>query len=86
MEDSKYKAWKRLYSNNNEDRAVVNGPDMASHIPGSITGGDGWQHYRQWISKAPSPGSHRTGVDPAVYTWKGYRVWTEQVKRNWRDN
>ena len=85
MEDSKYKAWKRLYSNN-EDRVVVNGPDMASQIPGSVAGGDGWRHYRQWISKAPSPGSHRTSVDPAVYTWKGYRVWTEQVKRNWRDN
>ena len=71
MEDSKYKAWKRLYSNN-EDRVVVNGPDMSSQMPGSIVGGDGWQHYRQWISKTPSPGSHRTGVDPALHSEAAY--------------
>ena len=47
---------------------------------------DGWQQYRRWISKAPAPRSRRTGVDPSLYTWKGYRNWTEQVKRNWSDN
>lgn len=47
---------------------------------------DGWQQYRQWISKAPAPQAVRTGVDPSVYTWKGYRSWAEQVKRNWSDS
>jgi hypothetical protein len=23
------------------------------------------------------------GIDPALYTWKGYRDWSDQVKRNW---
>lgn len=44
---------------------------------------DGWQQYRQWISRAPAPKSRRNGIDPALYSWKGYRTWTEQVKRNW---
>ncbi len=44
---------------------------------------DGWQQYRQWISRAPAPKSRRNGIDPSLYSWKGYRNWTEQVKRNW---
>lgn len=44
---------------------------------------DGWQQYRQWISKAPAPRGRRVGIDPALYTWKGYRSWSEKVKRNW---
>ena len=47
--------------------------------------GDGWQQYRRWISKAPVPSRRRGGLDPSLYTWKGYRNWTEQVKRNWND-
>jgi hypothetical protein len=44
---------------------------------------DGWQQYRQWISKAPAPRGRRVGIDPALYSWKGYRNWTEQIRRNW---
>lgn len=44
---------------------------------------DGWQQYRRWISKAPAPRRRRTGIDPSLYTWKGYRDWAKQVKRNW---
>lgn len=44
---------------------------------------DGWQQYRRWISKAPAPRNRRSSIDPALYTWKGYRNWTEQVKRKW---
>ena len=46
---------------------------------------DGWQQYRRWISKAPVPRQRRGGIDPSLYTWKGYRNWTEQIKRNWSD-
>ena len=44
---------------------------------------DGWQQYRRWISKAPAPRGRRSGIDPSLYTWKGYRDWSDQVKRNW---
>jgi len=44
---------------------------------------DGWQQYRHWIAKAPAPKSRRSGIDPSLYSWKGYREWSDQVKRNW---
>lgn len=44
---------------------------------------NGWQQYREWISKAPAPRGRRAGIDPALYSWKGYRNWSESVKRNW---
>ncbi|MBT8081524.1 MAG: hypothetical protein KJP08_01860 [Gammaproteobacteria bacterium] len=44
---------------------------------------DGWDQYRQWISKAPVPGTKRSGIDPSLYSWKGYRDWTDKVRRNW---
>jgi hypothetical protein len=44
---------------------------------------DGWQQYRRWISKAPAPRSQRSGIDPSLYSWKGYRDWSDHVKRNW---
>ena len=47
---------------------------------------DGWQQYRRWISKAPSPRTRRSGIDPSLYSWKGYRDWSDQVKRNWTDD
>ena len=47
---------------------------------------DGWQQYRHWISKAPAPRTRRVGIDPSLYTWKGYRSWTEQIRRNWHDD
>jgi hypothetical protein len=50
---------------------------------GDSTDADGWQQYRKWISTAPAPRTRRSGADPALYTWKGYRTWTEQIKRNW---
>lgn len=44
---------------------------------------DGWQQYRRWITKAPATRTRRTGIDPSLYSWKGYRDWSDQVKRNW---
>ena len=44
---------------------------------------DGWQQYRRWISKAPTTHARRSGIDPSLYSWKGYRDWSDQVKRSW---
>ncbi len=46
---------------------------------------DIWQQYRGWNRKAPAPKERRGGIDPSLYTWKGYRNWTEQIKRNWSE-
>lgn len=83
MQDSKDTAWAREYGDRSEEETAAN--DRNAN-PEADTDNDGWQQYRRWISKAPAPRGRRTGVDPSLYTWKGYRAWTEQVKRNWQDN
>jgi hypothetical protein len=80
MPDSKNLKWKDDFSTESEspaDTGRVTPPGPAANDA------DGWQQYRQWISKAPAPRGRRSGIDPSLYTWKGYRSWTEQVKRNW---
>lgn len=54
--------------------------------PGQPVDKDGWQQYRKWISKAPAPRGRRRNVDPAIYTWQGYRTWSEQIRRTWSDS
>jgi len=83
MQDSKEIDWGNDYVAEPEDEAAQN--DASVETP-EANEKDGWQQYRRWISKAPAPNRRRSGVDPSLYTWKGYRDWTEQVKRNWSEN
>jgi hypothetical protein len=90
MQDSKDISWASDFV---ADRESVEDetPDAANQRNAKGTGNgaaesDGWQQYRKWISKAPAPRSRRSGIDPSLYTWKGYRSWTEQIKRNWSDS
>ncbi|MEO0996169.1 MAG: hypothetical protein AAFX58_01505 [Pseudomonadota bacterium] len=47
---------------------------------------EGWDAYRTWLSRTPRPDRlSRTALDPSLYTWKGYRNWSDKVKRNWVD-
>lgn len=48
---------------------------------GDAAGIDGWRKYRKWMSRR-----RRGSIDRSLYTWKGYRSWSEQVKRNWSDS
>lgn len=85
MQDSNDTAWAGEFAEGSDDE--VAGTDRQGTKSGADEAeNDGWQQYRRWISKAPAPRSRRSGVDPSLYTWKGYRNWTEQVKRNWQDN
>jgi len=85
MQDSKDTAWARDFSGQSDEEAAANDREAGTNA-GDDNDSDGWQQYRRWISKAPAPRGRRTGVDPSLYTWKGYRNWTEQIKRNWQDN
>ncbi len=85
MQDSKDISWARDYSAEAETDPKENDREIGVHA-GDQPDADGWQQYRRWISKAPAPRTRRTGVDPSLYTWKGYRTWTEQVKRKWSDS
>jgi hypothetical protein len=81
MPDSKNAKWVDNYT---EDGSSTRKPDNAvSPDQPAANDADGWQQYRRWISKAPAPKGRRVGIDPSLYTWKGYRSWSEQVKRNW---
>ena len=82
MPDSKHMKWIDNYGTDSESR-----PSTDKSSPGSVepaaNDADGWQQYRRWINKAPTPRGRRAGIDPSLYSWKGYRDWTDQVKRNW---
>ena len=83
MPDSKNVKWVDEYT---EDNSPTTPPERSvSPDEPAANDADGWQQYRRWISKAPAPKGRRVGIDPSLYTWKGYRNWTEQVKRNWSD-
>lgn len=83
MQESKQASWAREHDDSPSDESA-NDRD-AGTAPNTESDADGWQQYRRWISKAPAPRGRRTGVDPSLYTWKGYRNWTEQVKRDWSE-
>ena len=85
MQDSKDNNWVGDYGHSVESDAKASASESDSQTAPSAEA-DGWQQYRRWISKAPAPRGRRTGVDPSLYTWKGYRNRTEQVKRNWSDS
>ena len=84
MPDSKHLKWVNDYSTDGESQPGASDKSVSSTEP-AANDADGWQQYRRWISKAPAPRGRRVGIDPSLYTWKGYRSWTEQVRRNWND-
>ena len=43
----------------------------------------GWEAYRRWLTRVQAPGQRRAPLDPGLYTWKGYRNWSDKVRRDW---
>lgn len=84
MADSKNVKWVEDYTD--DSPAPEKADSTLAPAEPAANDADGWQQYRHWISKAPAPRGRRVGIDPALYSWKGYRNWTEQVKRNWDDD
>ena len=90
MSDSKHMRWDEKFGKDAEqdpqvdDKAVEKADDatLDANEP-AANDADGWQQYRRWISKAPTPRGRRSGIDPSLYSWKGYRDWSDQVRRNW---
>ena len=85
MPDSKHLKWADGFGTDADAAASKPGDAVSADQP-AANDADGWRQYRQWISKAPAPRGRRTGMDPALYSWKGYRNWTEQVRRNWSND
>ena len=82
MPDSKYLRWESGYDPAAEEVSEAAETTVPGNQP-AANDADGWQHYRRWISKAPAPQARRSGIDPELYSWRGYREWTDQVRRNW---
>jgi len=85
MQDSKETSWAKDFGSVSSTDADAPQHESNAGQNGAVEA-DGWQQYRRWISKAPAPRGRRMGVDPSIYTWKGYRNWSEQIKRNWSDS
>ena len=82
MADSKHMRWVDNFGTDAEPDSKTDKATLENVEP-AANDADGWKQYRHWISKAPAPRGRRAGIDPALYTWKGYRDWSDQVKRNW---
>jgi hypothetical protein len=70
---------------NGSQRPTQNGVERHA---APVTGGDGkengsWDSYRRWLNRVQLPDKRRVAMDPALYTWKGYRNWAEKVRRDW---
>ncbi|MGB5738514.1 MAG: hypothetical protein WBM54_04155 [Woeseia sp.] len=85
MHSSKDTDWADDYRNADSAADAKDSGDETVAASSNEKGSDGWQQYRRWISKAPATRSRRSSIDPALYSWKGYRNWTEEVKRNWTE-
>lgn len=82
MPESKNMKWADSFGTDAERDAKAKDATLDSSVP-AANDADGWQQYRRWISKAPTTRGERSGIDPALYSWKGYRDWSDQVKRSW---
>jgi len=58
------------------------------HEGGSPQAADlgGWDSYRRWLNRVQGQDRRRSIVDPALYTWKGYRSWSEKIRRDWKQD
>jgi hypothetical protein len=82
MPDSKHMKWADRYGTDAGQNPQGDDAPPDSNEP-AANDADGWQQYRRWISKAPTPRGRRSGIDPSLYSWKGYRDWSDSVKRSW---
>ena len=82
MPDYKHMKWADSYGAEAEQEPKSDDATLDNKEP-AANDADGWQQYRRWISKAPTPHAQRSGIDPSLYSWRGYRNWSDQVRRSW---
>lgn len=41
---------------------------------------------RRWLNRLPTPERKRSPMDPSLYTWKGYRNWSDKIRRGWKQD
>lgn len=78
MHDDKHGTWDDAIGDDSADELMDSGEELDRGEAGRA------EVFRNWLSRAPAP-SRRASFDPAIYTWKGYRRWQEEVRRSWND-
>ena len=46
---------------------------------------DGWEAYRNWLTGSVPVRRERSRPDHSISTWKGYKSWSEKIRRTWAD-
>jgi hypothetical protein len=90
MSEHKYNSLAQQYANgfpNRNTQRRHNAPNGERHEKGLVSadGKDvsGWEAYRRWLTRVQAPEKKRVPLDPGLYTWKGYRSWSEKIRRDW---
>jgi len=93
MSEHKHNSLAQQYSNGFTNRSIrqsYDTPASERHEKGLVSadGKDvsGWEAYRRWLTRVQAPEKKRVPLDPGLYTWKGYRNWSEKVRRNWHSD
>lgn len=87
---SEYKfASRRPGNNGNRGNGVAGGHSLDRHPREIVTEqsrnkNNSWDTYRRWLTRVQAPSKGRIPLDPGLYTWKGYRNWSDKVRRDWK--
>ena len=91
MSEQKYNSLAQQYANgfpNPSSRrnlsASANGRKEKGLVSADGKDVSGWEAYRRWLTRVQAPEKKRMPLDPGLYTWKGYRSWSEKVRRDWQ--
>lgn len=83
MPDDKDIRWTEIGEGDDSEREMAAMADSADDE--AVREEQAWEAYRKWLRRGAEPKRSRGPIDPSLYTWKGYRNWAEEVKRNWSD-
>lgn len=90
MSDQKHNSQVPVYADDifNEDDRNGSNSILRERREKGLVGSDGkdvggWEAYRRWLTRVQAPAQSRAPLDAGLYTWKGYRNWSDKVRREW---
>ena len=90
MSEHRQKPYAPIYSDDlpNGNGRHSDGLDLREQQKKGLVSSDGkdvggWDAYRRWLTRVQAPAQSRAPLDPGLYTWKGYRNWSDKVRRDW---
>ncbi len=93
MSEQKYKSLEKEYANGFPTQsprqnfgAAVDDRREKGLVSADGKDVSGWEAYRRWLTRVQAPEKKRMPLDPGLYTWKGYRNWSDKVRRDWHSD